>query len=119
VSVLQLDVTGAHVEVNMCSLMMRRVQKHVQVVDIVDGPLCKEEFDLISQAMQDETCAGAASGDSKDRFEEIVKHLVRWRCAPMLPLQPRSIPCTCLLYCGTSLLESARLTAASDVIHFW
>lgn len=51
----------------------------VQVVDIVDGPLCKEEFDLIAQALQDSARTVTAGFDDKAMFEDIAKNVVRWR----------------------------------------
>ena len=52
----------------------------MQVIDIVDGPLSKEEFDLITLALHGPTATAIAEDDEKEKFEEIAKHFVRWRC---------------------------------------
>ena len=73
----------------------------MQVMDIVDGPLSKEEFDLIAHALHDPAAGVTGEDDEKDQFEELAKHVVRWRCAhdPSMFAQPsRWHSCDTLLF---------------------
>lgn len=78
------------------------------MIDIVDGPLSKEEFDLISQAMWDPTTIVLGDEDDKAKFEKIAKNVVRWRY--VLTISDQAIACrvNLLLVC-VSVFETACL----------
>jgi hypothetical protein len=67
------------------------------VMDIVDGPLCREEFDLIAQAMQDTT---HTMFDDRQKFEDIAKNVVRWRYALTVRARGQNILLPCAVLCN-------------------